>query len=309
MSPNSFVDPELLRRIQALELKAREVAEGVLLGIHHAPDRGRSIEFAEHKEYSPGDDIRRIDWKVFAKSDRLYIKEYEDDTNITSLVMLDGSNSMNYQGGRSQDGREAPPKLDYGKTLAASLSYLLLTQSDAVGLGLIGRGLHGYLPPRARQAHFHEIVSRLAALETQKGTDIAAALADAASLIKGRALVIVISDLLDDPGPMLKALRLLRHRRHEPVIFHVLDPDEIEFPFERLSFFKDMEGAARLLVEPRVIRDEYRRHFGRFLAEVREECRGHGIDYRLTLTTEPPALLLTSWLAARAAAQGARGGR
>ena len=309
MSPNSFVDPELLRRIQALELKAREVAEGVLLGIHHAPDRGRSIEFAEHKEYSPGDDLRRIDWKVFAKSDRLYIKEYEDDTNITSLVLLDGSASMNYRGGHSRDGIEAPRKLDYGRTLAAALSYLLLTQSDSVGLGLIGRGLRGFLPPRARQAHFHEIVARLAALETEKGTDIGGALADAASLVKGRALVIIISDLLDDPGPMLKALRLLRHRRHEPVIFHVLDPDEIEFPFERLSFFKDMEGAARLLVEPRVIRDEYRRHFSRFLAEVRDECAGHGIDYRLALTTEPPALLLTSWLASRAAAQGARGGR
>ncbi|HUT54667.1 MAG TPA: DUF58 domain-containing protein [bacterium] len=308
MSANSFVDPELLRRIQALELQAREVAEGVLLGIHHAPDRGRSIEFAEHKEYSPGDDLRRIDWKVYAKSDRLYIKEYEDDTNITSLVLLDGSASMSYQGQRAREAG-SPTKLDYARTIAAALSYLLLTQSDSVGLGIMGRGIHGFLPPRARQAHFHEIVARLAELDVEMGTDIGRALADAASLVKGRALIIIISDLLDDPGPMLKALSLLRHRRHEPVIFHVLDPDEIEFPFERLSLFKDMEGPARLLVEPRSIRDEYRRHFGRFLAGVKDECAGHGIDYRLALTTEPPALLLTSWLAYRAAASGSRNRR
>jgi uncharacterized protein (DUF58 family) len=304
---NPFVDPDLLRRIQALELKAREVADGVLLGIHHAPDRGRSIEFAEHKEYSPGDDIRRIDWKVFAKSDRLYIKEYEEDTNITALVLVDGSSSMTYQGSLDRENNDSSrTKLQHAGVLAAALSYLLLNQSDAVGLGVIGAGLIGFLPPRARQAHFHEVTARLAALEPKPGTDLAAALSDAANRLKGRALVIIFSDLLDEPGPMLKALRLLRHRRHEPVIFHVLDPDEIEFPFERLSFFKDMEGPTRLLVDPRSIRDEYRRHFERFLAEIKNECAGHGIDYRLALTTEDPARLLSSWLSFRAATQGPR---
>jgi uncharacterized protein (DUF58 family) len=309
MSGNSFIDPELLRRIQALELKAREVADGVLLGIHHAPHKGRSIEFAEHKEYYPGDDIRRIDWKVYAKSDRLYVKEFEDDTNITALMLVDGSRSMSYGGGAREARREpAPTKLEHARIMASALSYLLLTQSDSVGLGVIGAGLEDFLPPRAKQAHFHEITARLAGLEAKTGTDIGEALAGVSQFLKGRAMIIIFSDLLDDPEPMLRAVRLMRGRRHEIVVFHVLDPDEIEFPFERLSFFKDMEGPERLLVDPRSIREEYRRHFSRFMEQVKTECAGHAIDYRLARTDEPPARLLSSWLAFRAAA-GPRGAR
>ena len=303
-----IADPELLRRIQALELKAREVADGLLLGIHHAPYRGRSLEFAEHKEYSPGDDIRRIDWKVYAKSDRFYIKEFEDDTNITAVVLLDGSRSMAYKSAsaRTELSEPVPAKLDAARVLASSLSYLLLTQSDAVGLGIVGDGLRQYLPPRARQAHFHEITSRLSGVEPKPGTDIGKALAELVPLVKGRAMIIVFSDLLDEPEPMLRAIRLLRHRRHEVVIFHVLDPDEIEFPFERLSLFQDMESPLRLLVDPRSIRDEYRGYLEDFMDEVREECTGHGIDYWLARTDQAPSRLLSSWLAFRAATTGPR---
>lgn len=303
MTSPSFMDPELLRRIQALELKAREVADGVLLGIHHAPQRGRSLEFAEHKEYSPGDDIRRIDWKLFAKSDRIYVKEYEDDTNVSALVLIDGSASMAYAG------RDGVSKLDRARVLAATLSYLLLTQSDAVGLGVIGEGLSDFLPPRSRQAHFHEIVHRLAALEPRAGTDIPKALGDLIPLVRGRAMVLVFSDFLDDPEPMLRSLRLLRHRRHEPVLFQVLSPEEIEFPFERLSHFQDLESPLRLLVDPRSIRAEYKKHFEEFLAAVRAECSGHGIDYQLARTDDPPARLLSNWLSFRAGTTGARARR
>lgn len=308
MSINPTIDPELLRRIQTLELKAREVAEGLLLGIHHAPYRGRSLEFAEHKEYSPGDDIRRIDWKVFGKSDRLYIKEFEDDTNINAVILLDGSRSMQYQsaGAVTASGEPVPSKLDLARVLAGALSYLLLTQSDAVGLGIIRDGLEQYLPPRSRQAHFHEITARLARVEPKPGTDIGKALADLVPQVRGRAMIIIFSDLLDEPGPMLRAIRQLRHRRHELVIFHVLDPDEIEFPFERLSMFRDMEEPLRLLVDPRAIRDEYRRHLSAFMEEVKKECTGHGIDYILARTDIGPARLLSSWLSYRAATTGAK---
>ena len=305
-----FLDPELMRRMQALELKAREVAEGVLMGIHHAPHRGRSIEFAEHKEYSPGDDIRRIDWKVYAKSDRFYIKEYEDDTNISSIILVDGSRSMAYgaDGAKDEDGNPVPSKLDRARLLACALSYLLLNQSDAVGMGIMGERLTGFLPPRARQAHFHEITKRLAGMEPLPGTDIARSLADLVPMIKGRAMVIIFSDLLDDPEEMLRALRLLRSRRQEIVVFHVLDRDEIDFPFQRLSIFKDMEGPTRLTVDPRVIREEYKRHMDEFITRVTMECDGRGIDYNLARTDRSPGRLLTSWLGRRQAlsASGAR---
>lgn len=308
MSVTPVVDPELLRRIQALELKAREVADGVLMGIHHAPHRGRSLEFAEHKEYSPGDDIRRIDWKVYAKSDRFYIKEFEDDTNITAVVLVDGSRSMDYASRTAavEEGLPVPAKFDAARVLASALSYLLLTQSDAVGLGIIGDGLSGFLPPRARQTHFHEITRRLADTRTRPGTDIPRSLGELIPLVKGRAMIIVISDFLDEPEPMLKAIRLLRHRRHEVALFHVLDPDEVDFPFDRLSMFRDMESPMQLLVDPRSIRAEYGRHFSEFTRRLKEECRGHGIDYWLARTDEAPARTLSSWLAFRAAASGAR---
>jgi uncharacterized protein (DUF58 family) len=309
MSTPSFIDPELLRRISALELKAREVADGVLLGIHHDPHRGRSIEFAEHKEYSPGDDLRRIDWKLFGKSDRLYVKEYEDDANITAVMMVDGSRSMNYASAQAKgpDGERVPTKLETARLLSASLSYLLLNQSDSVGLGVFSGTLASYLPPRARKAHFHEITARLAGFEPQSGTDLAAALGELAGLIKGRAMIIIFSDLLDEPAAMMKAIRLLRHRRHELVVFHVLDPDELTFPFERLTVFRDLESPVKLLVDPRSIRAEYLRHFGRFQEEVMKECLGHGIDYRLARTDQSPAGLLSAWLSFRAAAQRSRG--
>lgn len=310
MTQPKFLDPELMRRMQALELRAREVAEGVLMGVHHARNRGRSIEFAEHKEYTPGDDIRRIDWKVYAKSDRYYIKEYEDDTNISSLILVDGSRSMAYGGedAKDEDGNPVPSKLDRARLLACAVSYLLLNQSDAVGMGIVGDGLSDFLPPRPRQTHFHEITKRLAGIEPKPGTDIARSLADLVPLIKGRAMVIIFSDLLDEPDTMLHALRLLRSRRQEIVVFHVLDRDEIDFPFQRLSMFKDMEGPVRLTVDPRTIREEYQKHMNDFIDRVRRECDGRGIDYNLARTDRSPSKLLTSWLGYRQAvsASGAR---
>jgi uncharacterized protein (DUF58 family) len=308
MSGHAFVDPDLLRRLQALELKAREIADGVLLGLHHAPHRGRSLEFAEHKEYSPCDYIRRIDWKAFAKSDRLYIKEYENDANITAALLVDGSRSMAYQSERAvgPEGGRVPAKLDFARVMAAALAYLLLTQSDAVGLGVFSDGLDDFLPPRARKAHFHELTGRLAALELKEGTSLTASLSDLAERIKGRAMIIIFSDLMDDPEATLKALRLLRSRRHELFLFHVLDPDELEFPFERLTVFQDMESPARLLVDPRAIRHEYLRHFEAFLEQVKRESIGHGIDYRLARSDASPVALLTAWLSQRARASRGR---
>ncbi len=302
-------DPELLQRIRALELKAREVADGLLLGIHHAPHRGRSLEFAEHKEYSPGDDLRRVDWKLFAKSDRYYVKEFEDDTNVTAVMAVDGSASMDYKwegpGGRGKNG--GPTKLDLARTLAGALSYLLLSQSDSVGLMTMAGKIVDYLPPRAKLAHFHEITARLGGLEPEKETNLAACLADLSTRLKERALIIILSDLLDEPEPAMKAIRLMRSRRHELVIFHVLDPSEIEFPFDRLSQFHDLEGPLKLLVDPRAIQKEYKKHFSGFLESVKAECAGAAIDYTLARTDREPASILSSWLMTRAASMGSRG--
>ncbi len=311
MNGARVMDPELLRRIQTLELRAREVADGVLTGVHHAPNRGRSLEFAEHKEYTPGDDIRRIDWKVYGKSDRLYVKEFEDDTNITAIILVDGSNSMSYRSdtARVEDNGPVPAKLDAARTMAGALAYLLLNQSDAVGLGVVGDGLREYLPPRARESHFHEVTRRLAALEPVPATDTAKALAELVPLVKGRAMILVFSDLLDEPEPLLKSLRLMRRRRHELAVFHVQDPDEADFPFERLSIFQDLEGPLRLMVDPRAIREEYRRLMDEYVARVKSECAAHGIDFWPAPTDRSPARVLSSWLAFRGASSVGRGGR
>jgi len=295
MNSNSILDPALAGRMRALELQAREAADGVLAGIHHSPHRGASIEFAEHKPYAPGDEIKLIDWKLYAKSDRFYIKQFEDETNLRVCLLVDGSGSMAYRGqGRDQT------KLDYARTAAAAIAYLLLGQSDSVGLGVIGKGLRAYLPPRAKLAFLQEILAGLVQTEPESGTDISAAVFDLIARFSGRGLVFIFSDLLDEPEPMLKALKMLRHRRFEVVLFHVLDPEELEFPFDRLTVFEGMEEKIQLLADPRAMREEYRRQVNLFLEEVKQTASGHGMDYWLAETKTPVAQALSGYLAYRA---------
>jgi len=301
MNATSILDPGLAARIRLLELQARQAAEGVLAGIHHSPHRGASIEFAEHKPYTPGDEIKLIDWKLYAKSDRFYTKQFEDETNLRAYLLLDGSGSMAYQG----EGRETS-KLDYARSAAAALAYLFLGQSDSVGLGVFGSELRSYLPPRAQFAYLQEILRALAETEPTPGTDLAAAAYSLVERVTGRGLVCIFSDLLDEPEPMLKALKVLRHRRFEVVLFHVLDPDEIEFPFENLTVFEGLEEKIQLLADPRAMAEEYRRLFGAFLEEVRETAAGQGMDYWRMATSEPLGPSLTRYLAFRSSLRRAR---
>ena len=295
MNTTSLLDPALAARVAALELKARQAAEGVLAGIHHSPHRGASIEFAEHKPYTPGDEIKLIDWKLYAKSDRFYIKQFEDETNLRAYLVLDGSGSMTYQG----EGREMS-KLDYARTAAAALAYLLLGQNDAVSLAVFGAGLRTYLPPRSKFAFLHEILRGLLEIRPEPGTDLSRSVYDLLERVSGRGLVFIFSDLLDEPGPMFQALKLLSHRRFEVVLFHILDPDELDFPFDRLSVFEGMEEKIQLLADPRAMREEYRRQISLFLEEVKLVASGHHLDYWLAETQNPVSQTLSGYLAFRA---------
>ena len=294
MNQTTILDPALAARMRTLELLAREAAEGVLAGIHHSPHRGASIEFAEHKPYTPGDEIKLIDWKLYAKSDRFYIKQFEDETNLRAYLLVDGSASMAYRGEA-----QSLSKLDFARAAAAAVAYLLLGQSDAVGLGIVGQGIRTYLPPRAKFAYLQEILRSLAEIAPEPGTDLAKSVFDLVGRVSGRGLVFLFSDLLDEPEPMLQALRLLRHRHFEVVLFHILDPEEIEFPFDRLTMFEGLEEKIQLLADPRAMRAEYRRQVQLFLEQVKQVAAGHGMDYWLAETKYPLSQVLSGYLAYR----------
>ncbi len=304
MAENSHkLDPQTIARLRTMELKAREVAEGVLVGIHHTPHRGSSIEFAEHKEYTPGDEIKLIDWKAYAKSDRYYVKQFEDDTNIKCMIMLDGSGSMAYKG--TQDVQMS--KLEYASLAASSMAHLLLNQSDAVGMGVMGQGLRDFLPARAKMNHLQEILRIMVNTKPQKGTDLAQSINELVERISGRYLIAFFSDLLDEPEPLIRALKLLRHRHHEIVVFHIMDPDELEFPFSRLTMFEGMEEPVRLLADARAMRDEYLRQIGLYLDEIKQVCISNQIDYWMMDTRTPLVKALTGYLALRNSRSTGRG--
>ncbi len=300
-----MLEPELVARLRTLELKAREVAEGALTGVHRSIQRGSSLEFEQHRPYSPGDEIRLIDWKLYAKSDRYFIKQFEDETNIRCVLVVDGSSSMDYTGSglrgerRGAEGRTT--KLEYAQVLAAALAWLLLNQSDAVGLGVFGAGIRNYLPPRSQGSYLQPILKGLADMKPDRGTDLGRSIHQMIERTGGRSLFVFFSDFFDEPEPMLAALKLLKHRGHEVILFHILDDDEIEFSFSRLSVFEGLEEEIRLLVDPRAIRDEYRRQFNLFLQQIRGECLGSRIDYWLVNTATPAEEALSGYLAHRQA--------
>ncbi len=287
-----LLDPLVLAKISSLILRARFVVEGVLTGLHRSPHHGQSIEFAEHKEYSPGDDLRHIDWKVYGKSDKYYVKQFEEETNLKGYILLDASGSMGYRSNKIS-------KLDYGITLAASLAYLMLKQLDAVGLLTFNEREGSYIPPRARSSHLQAILQVLEGLEPGSRTDLAKVLNNLAEKVRRRALVILISDLFDEADRVLDALKQFRHRKNEIIIFHILDPDEIEFPFKDLTVFLGMEGEGQILADPRGMKVTYQREIRSFIEKYRQVCLGNGIDYCLIKTSTPLDQALTEYLAKR----------
>ncbi|HVO30526.1 MAG TPA: DUF58 domain-containing protein [bacterium] len=283
-----------------MSMLARTVVEGTLTGLHRSPTRGSSIEFAEHKPYTQGDEIRHIDWKVYGKSERYYVKQFEEETNLRAFVVLDASGSMGYQAG------DRVTKLEYARMIAASLAYLLLGQSDAVGLTVAPS--MATLPPRAASSHLPVVCEALGKLEPHGKAAMAAALEAVAEKVHRRSLVIVLSDLLEDPETLGRSLRRLQGRKQDVVVFHLQDPDEVEFPFRDLTRFADMEGPDEVLADPRAIRTAYREAMAEHIEALTRECRVAGIDYHRLTTDQPLDQALVKFLGwrERIATKGAR---
>lgn len=290
-----FLDPKTLQKISRLDIIARLVVEGSVTGLHKSPFHGFSVEFAEHREYAPGDDPKHIDWKVYGRSDRFYIKEYEEETNLTATILLDASESMKFKG---EPGRLS--KLEYGSMVAASLAYLVLRQRDTVGLVTFDEKIRTFIPPSSHPSHRNVILHALNTLEPKSRTTIGPVFHEMAERIKKKGLVIIISDLFDDPATILSGLRHFRHRRHEVILFHILDEWEKTFPFEAMTRFKGLEGYDEVTADPRAIRRAYLDELERFRWEIKRGCRQDRVDYVDIDTSMPLDVALTSYLATRA---------
>lgn len=288
-----YLDPAVIARLDNMLLRARLVVEGFIIGLHRSPYHGFSIEFAEHRPYMPGDEIKHIDWKLYGKTDRFYIKQFEEETNLKSYILLDKSGSMDYKSGTVS-------KLEYGSYLSAALGYLLLKQQDAVSLTLFDTEIRSYLPPSAKKSHLNLVLSALEKTTAGAETAIAPLLHESAEKIKKRGLIILISDLMDDPASIINALKHFRHKRHEVIVFQVLDPQEIDFDFRRQTKFIDLENRDTLLTEPGQVRQAYKQALRKFIDDYKTQCRANNIDHVLLTTERPLDLALTEYLNKRA---------
>lgn len=293
-----FFRPEHAARLRGLELTVRGVVEGVFAGLHKSPHKGFSIEFAEHREYVPGDELKHLDWTVLARSDRYYIKQYEQETNLRATICLDASGSMDFRGtplprglkrGESRETLEAGKvsKFEYGAILAASLAYLLSAQQDMVGLTIFDEKIRMEIPQGNGPGHLDQLFKKLEEVKPGRDTDIATAVHELANKIPRRGLVILISDLLDDPDKLLVALQHLRFARHQMIIIQVLDRAEIDLPFGKPVTFEDMENKARMQIDARAIRDDYRREMMSFVDDLKRRCGQFRMDYVLAHTDVP----------------------
>jgi len=276
-----------------LTLIARGVVEGFISGLHASPYKGFSVEFAEHREYVPGDDPRRIDYRMLARTDRLYVKQYEEETNMRVQILLDASGSMNYR----QEGKIS--KFAYACHLTAVLGYLMLRQQDAVGLTAFDRQLKFDLAAHASPRHFNEMMRRLEALEPGGETDIPAVLHRLADRFQRRRLIVLISDLYGEPKEVSRALHHFRHRHHEVIIFHVLDKAETTFSFQGVVAFRDLESNERIELDASYLRAHYLKEMAEFQSHYRQACAEAGIDYVAAETSMPYELMLSRYLAAR----------
>lgn len=310
-----YLDPAALARVKNLSLVARGVVEGFISGLHSSPYKGFSVEFAEHRTYAAGDNLRHLDWRTLARTDRLYVKQYEEETNLRAQILLDVSGSMCYRSG------EGPAKVEYGAYLAAVLAYLMTRQQDAVGLTAFDSELRLDMEPGSTPRHLGEMMRQLESLcdglaGTDRGaskagrkglaatgaggtTDLAGTLHRLAERFKRRCLVVVISDLYDDPEAVARSLYHFRHRRHEMIVFHVLDKAEIEFPFRETASFVDLETGERLQIDPSYVRDDYLRRVREFIDGYRRACAECRVDYLQTDTSVPYDLMLSRYLAKR----------
>ncbi|MCC5830166.1 MAG: DUF58 domain-containing protein [Phycisphaeraceae bacterium] len=300
-----FLDPSIIEKIKRMDVRARAVVDGFITGMHKSPYHGFAVEFATHREYVPGDEIKHIDWKVWSKTDRLYIKEYEEETNLKCTIILDCSKSMDY--GQTGRDRRGPGKFDYAATIAASLAYLLQSQADQVGLVMFDTAIRKALPASSNPAHLKLILHELDQAKPDHKTDVGDVFHGLAEQIGKRGLVVLVSDLFVDTRTLQETMRHFRHRKHEMVVFHVMHDDEVTFPFQDNVLFKGLEIDMELLTEPRALRRTYLEAVDRFKSQVRRACSTSGIDYVPLSTTDSLDAALSSYLAFRQRAiRGAR---
>jgi uncharacterized protein (DUF58 family) len=294
-NPRSL-DPRTLAKIKGLHLRARHIVEGYVAGLHRSPFHGFSIEFAEHREYTPGDDLRHVDWKVFGRTDKYYVKQYDDETNLVCQLVLDISESMAYRSAR------APlSKLEYAQTLAAALAWLVLQQQDAVGLVTFDQQIRSQVRPSSSPSHLQQLFQVLESVQPQAKTKAGAIFHELAERMNKRSVVIVLSDLFDEVDSLMAGLKHFRHRRHDVIVFHILDPQEIEFAFARPTMFCGYEQFPHVMADPRSLRRAYLQEFADYLSRVRIGCRRDGLDYQEMRTDRPFDTALSSYLSSRAA--------
>jgi uncharacterized protein (DUF58 family) len=300
-SPDAPLDPTALARFGRLELVARLVVEGVMSGLHKSPFKGFSVEFAEHRQYGPGDEIRHIDWRAFGKTDRYFVKEFEEETNLKAYLVVDTSGSMAFAG-------RTASKFEHARQLAAALAYLMISQRDAVGLVTFDTAVRAMIPPRTAPSHFSVVCKALEDARPGGETPLGGILHALADRIRRRGLVVILSDGFDMIDGLTSALRHLRHRRHEVLFFHVLAPEEEEFPFRRPTRFRNLERLDHLLrVDPAALRAAYLEKFAEHCRALKERVQSMNADYHKVLTSTPPDRALLDYLAARSSRRG--GGR
>ena len=287
-----FLDPDTLRRLQHLSIRSRARVEGTMAGSHRSPYKGLSTEFADHRQYVKGDDLRHLDWRVYARSERYYIKRYEENTNMKVYILVDCSASMAYAS-------EGLTKYEYACRLAAGLAYVTVKQADSAGMVLFGERIEDYFPPRSSLTHLRAMLDALSQCKPEKGTNTSVALHGMAELIKRRGLIIIVSDLLDDPEAVVKGLAHFKQKRHDVVVLHVLDNDELNFPFEKVATFRDMETAERVRVAPKDLKDDYSAELEAFINQYKRACFENDIDYVTINTQTPHATLLSAYLTRR----------
>jgi uncharacterized protein (DUF58 family) len=283
----------VLASLEGLDLQARLVVEGYVAGLHKSPYHGFSVEFAQHREYAQGDDIRHVDWKVWSKTDKYYLKQYEEETNLLSYLLLDTSESMGY----ASEGHVS--KLQYAQWVAASIAYLVLQQQDSVGLATFDDQVRRYLRPSGQPSHLKELFHVMDTQPARRKSELASIFHDMAERFKRRGIVVVLSDFFDDPATILSGLRHFRHRRHEVIVFHILDPAELDFPFRQTTLFQGLEGMGEILTDPYALRDAYQAEIGAFLTELKKGCQMANIDYVPLRTDMDLDTALTGYLATR----------
>ena len=301
-----YLDPRTLAKIQALDIRARLIVEGFITGMHRSPYKGFSVEFAQHRQYAQGDDTRYIDWKVFGRTDRHYIKQYEEETNLQVMLVVDASESMTYAGAetrtwKDRGGKEGWRKFDHATSIAASLAYVALHQQDSAGLAVFDKKVRHFIKPSNNPRQWRTIIDELTTVPKNQKTNTGGILDEIAEQMHHRSLIVLVSDLFDDAKNIIKGIQHLRYRRHDLILLQVLDHDEITFPFETTTLFKGLEETGELIVEPRALREAYLAEFQKHTDLIRDECHKLHVDFVQVDTSLPLDVTLPGFLATRAA--------